>query len=741
MVITCLLITGIVIASRFHFFDPSTEQVTIPESSICEGYVEEVNLNKLFVSLFGCKEGDLLKPVYGRVQLTVNAQSLPYRYGDIIRFKSTLHLPTNFNNPGGFDFKRFCQMKNITALAFINDPLWITKIGEISGHKIRRFIEEQRIKISSSLDIISDKDLRGVAKALTIGDGSGISEDTKEDFRKSGLMHLLVISGLNVGFVALFLFFFLKRIFVLIPKFADRFDIFKPIALCTIIGVWFYAYITGAEVSVLRAAIMATVYLLGIAFSKRQDIFTSLAISALIIISLSPLAVYDISFQLSFMTLLSIALLYPFFVKKIGCLNPTQNETFLLRIRRYVIEGAFVSLSAMIGAAPLIAYYFHYSSFVGIIANVIVVPWAGFILTPFAMIVSVFAIISQALAAPFVHAFTYLIIPMAKVASLAASISNPFTIAFTPPLVSVVMFYHIVAFIIIPKLRWKWSRPLGITLFSLILIFAIGKQHEWFSQKQLSVTFLDVGQGSSVVVKFPTGKVMVVDGGGIKNGSFDIGKFVIAPYLWQRGISKVDLLLLTHAHPDHFMGLGFLAEEFSPKVLLWNGILPDQDEDMESWKIFYRRVISSEVPIEIVSEGYNFEEGETNVNILSPPMPVPSNWNLNDTSIVTRIDYGKDSYLLTGDIEETAENHLIKNKLITSHNSLVTVLQVPHHGSLTSSSIEFLKMVSPKTAVIQLGIGNRYGFPNNEVLDRLKEMGANVYRTDINGAVTLTSHF
>jgi competence protein ComEC len=404
-----------------------------------------------------------------------------------------------------------------------------------------------------------------------------------------------------------------------------------------------------------------------------------------------------------------------------------------------------------------------------------------------------------------VQFFGWLIEPLLFAAHKTAAISAPLTLAFTPPKMFIVLFYVLVfglAGFSLRQFKWPWNSRLqpapveriwrdlwrslkaAAPLIVILLMFlSLVLQRGWFGPARLEVTFLDVGQGSSTVVRFPDGRVTVVDGGGFMNSDFDIGKFVIAPYLWQRGISRIDWLVLTHAHPDHFKGLAYLAEEFSPKALLWNGVPPSplggegggEGEVVSGWDEFIERVkkagvpisvvipagvsgnpvpisavipaevsgnpvpISAVIPAEVSGNPVNtgdprFRGDDFHFQFLSPPSPIPPDWDLNNTSLVMLITHGDVSFLLTGDIGSSAEKY-VAELLTTNDQRLTTVLQVPHHGSGSSSTAEFLEAVRPQYAVIQLGEDNRYRFPNEGVLERLKRIGAKIYRTDKNGAI------
>lgn len=743
MLITCLLITGIAGFSGFFVPPDRTDIKDGPE--ICEGYIDSLQPQRLIVSLRGCKDGDLLRPMDDRVQLTMNGpddqdeiarpEGPRYRYGDVVRFRAALHQPRDYKNPGGFRYRRYTASKGITLTGYIEDPRWITVIGRVEGHYLKKGIERIRERISEPLERMSDGDLKGVARALLIGDGSTLSERIKDDFRRSGLMHILVISGLNVAFVALAAFFFFKRLLLLIPCLAFRCNVFKPAAVLTVLFVWLYVGITGAEVSVVRAGIMATVYLAGIIFDRRQDIFTSLAMAALIIIAISPLAVFDISFQLSFVCVLAIAVIHPRLAGRIALLRPAPCETFWRRLGRYVLGTAAVSAAATLGAAPLLAYHFHYSSFAGVLANILVVPWAGFVVTPLGLVAGTVAAVSPEVARVPVLLWGHLLVPIMKAASFSASVSEPFTLALTPPWPAVIMFYAAVLMLLLRKhFRFAYA---SAAVCSLLFAASFAVQKGWFEPKMLKVAFLDVGQGSAVVAKFPDGRVMVIDGGGTRKGGFDTGKFIVAPYLWHDGISRVDTVVSTHTHPDHFRGLGFIADNFSPREFIWNGVAPEEPE-RKDWSELFGRIGAARTAVRAghVAQGPGYT-----IEFLSPPGNIPDDWSINDTSIVMRIIYGDISFLLTGDIEGKAEEYLVRelagpDRAAKGGGPRITVLQVPHHGSRTSSSPQLIHAAGPRYAVIQCGNGNLYGFPDKDVVARLNGEGAKIYVTGNSGAVT-----
>jgi competence protein ComEC len=249
----------------------------------------------------------------------------------------------------------------------------------------------------------------------------------------------------------------------------------------------------------------------------------------------------------------------------------------------------------------------------------------------------------------------------------------------------------------------------------------------------LEITAIDVGQGDSILVVFPDGRRMLVDGGGIPSFSgqaqarLDIGEDVVAPYLWDRSFRSLDVVALSHAHEDHIGGLPALVSDFRPREL-WTGATPESG----SWREVRQRAAAAGTIVRPLTGPARFAYGGAEVEVLAPaaeytPGAVPKN---ND-SLVFTVHFGRHSFLLAGDIERQVERTLQPGR--------ADVLKVAHHGSRTSSTEEFLDAVSPAFAIVSAGLDNSYGHPNPDVLDRLERHRAVVLRTDLDGMITVRS--
>jgi len=224
---------------------------------------------------------------------------------------------------------------------------------------------------------------------------------------------------------------------------------------------------------------------------------------------------------------------------------------------------------------------------------------------------------------------------------------------------------------------------------------------------------------------------MLIDGGGLQQGTFDIGENVVSPFLWEKGIKKIDYLVLTHAHTDHLNGLKAIARNFKIKEY-WEAFSPTEDETYEE----FIKLLSSSSYFKRLFRGDVHQEGSIRIDVLHPEKGAPFVYSIqNDHSLVLRLSYGQTAFLLPGDIGKDAETEILNaTKEIKSQ-----LLKSPHHGSNSSSSRAFLLKVAPQIVIISVGEGNRHGFPDQEVLYRYKKAGAKIYRTDLHGAVEVSS--
>ena len=365
-----------------------------------------------------------------------------------------------------------------------------------------------------------------------------------------------------------------------------------------------------------------------------------------------------------------------------------------------------ITLSATIGTAPLVAYHFHYFPVISPLSNLLITPVVGFILIPFSILSSFVYLTTGTFAFPsFISSLSEFIISSVKYLS-----HIPFAKMSIPgfPIIILLIFYG--SFLLFILLKKKHS-----VLFVPCIVIALYASIVYSSQKGLTVSFLDVGQGDSSVLELPDRKTVVLDTG-------RTGRETLS-YLRYKGIDSIDVLILTHSHPDHAGGIIRLAEKVKIKEIWYNGKhqLPRKLDP-----IHLRTLNRGDI---IKGSGYT-------LNVLHPyPEFYTLHGNVydsaNNDSLVLKLEGQRLSFLFTGDIEEEAEEDIAHFGTFLRSD----VIKIPHHGSQSSANSFFLETVSPHLAVISSGRNNRFGHPHKETLNALE--GIKTLRTDINGAIKI----
>lgn len=684
------------------------------------------------VAISGCRAVNEkeMRAASGSVRLYAYGAVPDIPAGSVLRFKARFKRPVDYRNGGGFSWSRYLATRGIGAIASLSGPEWlIVKVPESSS-----LLGTMRERLDSAIATTGNEQVAGILRALVTGRRDTLDDEVRESFQGAGLAHLLAISGLHVGYIALFIFLIARFVAGRWTKLLLLIPVQKIAAAFTLPCLWGFILMVGAPISAVRAGIMLSVYLVGVLLSRRQNLVVTLAIAALIIVAIDPLSVFEISFQLSFVSVLAIILITPRLFALVAPWFGEHTEWYW-RILWRICQLAAVTFAATVGSAPLVAYHFNLVTGIGLIANLIAVPWMGVVVMPLTMLASVVTFIWFSLAESLLWpAAAWSVELMLESANELAAATSSSLIRLAPSMMELLLIYAAMLIMIF------WRRVPRRRLLLIAAIVPLAVDVGWWQigplmTDKLEMTVFDVGQGDAVLVRFPGGKTWLVDGGGKHGSAFDVGKNVVVPALLRKGIHKIDRLVLTHPHHDHYRGLAAVAEHFDPDMMWTNGFEPPEQEQAE-WDEFEERLQAAGVTSITVARQYApFEIGGVEVQVLYPDSSLPSDIELNDTSIVMRLVYNNVSILLTGDLEGRGEGLLLSG----GEDISATILKVGHHGSDTSSTREFLAAVNPKIALISVGRLNEYGMPDEIVIDRLKDSGVQIYRTDLQGAVVVST--
>jgi competence protein ComEC len=700
-----------------------------------------------------------------RVTLTLADDTAPQRldYGQRVEIEARVRRPHNFNNPGSFDYAAYLARQNIYWTAVM--PRGSTA-RVMPGRCGWRFMGAVFALRSAALDRIenlygNDNYSTGMMEAVLIGESSKLEKVWTDNFRRTGTFHALVISGVHVTVLAGVLLFLLRM--CMLPE--------MTALAFTAAAAWLYALVSGFSAPVVRAAGGFTLYLIARFFFRRGRVLNLLAAVALVYLLFDPGQMFDASFQLSFLCVAAIgALATPIIQRTSGPLaqgsravanvdiDPHMEpraaqfrvelrliaETIALWIRLpprwgmkwaialvaliargalFAFEMVLISTVVQIGLALPMAEYFHRVSFSGLTANLLIVPLLN------GVVPLGFVSLFSSWAAPARLAGLMLFLS-SKIADGHARIEPNRRIADPPVWLGIALGVALVMLAIaLRKQRFRWlATTLVLTAFAMLV------WHPWtpaIVPKTLELTAIDVGQGDSLFVAFPDGRLMVIDGGGVlqfgvhqRKPNLDTGEDVVSPYLWSRGIKRIDVLVVTHAHEDHSGGAAALIENFRPREV-WVGTNPLK-RVLDQAARFHARVMEKRA-------GDPEEYGGAAIQILSPPADYAAVKSGNNDSLAFRIRFGSHAFLLTGDMERPMESRL----LAAGGDIHADVLKVGHHGSKTSTTQPFLDAVAPSIGIVSAGFENSFGHPHRDVLARLAERHSALLRTDLNGLVTI----
>lgn len=676
-------------------------------------------------------------PVNGKVRIMIYGLNTPLKYKDEVRINTKLRKPRGYRNEESFNYKRHIYSKGIYGVCYIDrcDQYQILKSVNYNG--IVGSIFKLRARAGNVAELsIKDKETLSLFKALILGDRGGIDDEMEDILKKAGIYHILAVSGLHLGIVLIFFLILFKWIKIVIPasvieKISHIAPYTKLTSLFCIVPLMFYTILTGMRISTLRALIMITFGLIALYFDRLKDIYSVLAWAAMIILLQNPFSLFEVSFQLTFVATFGIIFYVDNRPKFFG------NRPTL----RYCVDLFLMSIIAFIIIAPLCIFSFHYISFWGIIVTPIAIPLLTIII-PFGLVGILASLVNLSLAKQII-AFTGYILWI-SIRGLKVLTKLFFSIIPIPsPTIIALLLVYLTIFLIVLDFKCKRDLfvkylyiPLAI-LFLSLSFFILSIHLRLRLMGEMEITFMDVGKGDAALIRMPSGDNLLIDGGGTNSKHFDIGKNVLIPFLWSKGVMGFKAVVVSHPHPDHINGLFAIIYNF-PVDEIWiesetaKSPLFRKIDELTKKKQITQRIIEAGQIIRIAPS--------IDILCLSPPKakrfssPRGKSSITNNQSIVLKITYNKKSILFTGDIEKEAEDYLVKTmgEALTSD-----ILKSPHHGSTYSNSPPFLKAVSPSITVISSRNISWYRLPAPTVLQRIHSIGSKIYTTEDEGAITI----
>ncbi len=678
-----------------------------------------------------------------RLRLVWRAPDIPVFHGDRIALRAKLRPPSGSLNPGGFDYGAYLERQGIDAVGSVTGPGALRVIESGQGkaqwalwNRIDRWRGDIR---QAALQTLTQPGL-GLYLGIIIGDRGYLDEELRDQFMVTGTVHLLSISGSHLGLIALLAFFIFKRLALAVPSpwlliLSRAVTPTRLAAAFTVAPVLLYALLAGAEVATLRSLIMILVALLALWLGHERQVLHALAAAALLIVLHDPHALFDISFQLSFLSVLAIAL----FLQRQTASEPALTASGVMGWCMHWGRGAVrLSGAVTLATVPLVALYFNQVPWMGIVTNLVAVPVTGFVIVPVGLLSALWHIVVGGMELPAGLLNQGLCTSMAEAVRVLSLVpASEWHVA--APSVPIIVLYYVACVRALAVEGPKADRVAAGVAVSLILMWWIWSPR-LVDGDRFRVTFLDVGQGDSAVLELPDGQVVLIDGGGAYE-RFDMGRGVVGPYLWNRGIRALDHVVGTHPQLDHVGGLAWVVRHFSVGRYWMTGERRDER--------FFQRVEEAlrerGVTQQVAAAGMNLlSAGSCRLLVVYPSasdlqLRRPANvratgTDLNNRSLVTRLDCGVQSVLFTADVETAGLSRLLE----TSPLLPVTVLKVPHHGARGSLNREWLHRMSPQYAVVSVGRHNSYGHPTPAVLEAYASEGIPLLRTDVDGAVWIT---
>lgn len=677
--------------------------------------------SRLTVQVERVISGDRAETVSGSLLLYVSEGDVSLTRGDRIRFVSRVSVPRRLGLPGEFDYSRYLAFQGISATCRVASQSEIVLIHAAAADSLQRSFDRiARLLGDSVRRSIPDENVSSILAALLIGDQRRIPQSLADAYTRAGVNHILSISGFHIGIITAFI---TMLIIWLLSRFeypALHWNIRVIAVLIAIPAMVAYLFLTGTAPATARSVVMLSVLAVGLLAEREHDSINTLLFAAFFLVAINPPTLFDVSFQLSFLSLWGILVAVPLIMEH----TANVRYPWLRALIQFVAASAAASCVTLL---PVL-FIFKVASLNGILTNFLIVPLLGYgaVLTGFMALPLVMAV--PPLAPVFLWPAAELVVLSNKFITWCSSLP-----VFTfHGITGWDMFFFLLFMVSMTFLKNRFFLR-GAGVLVPVCAFAMHLYAANVADGRLHITMLSVGQAESLLVRLPDGSTLLVDGGGyLYDTGHDFGQRVLAPALGALHAGHIDRMIATHNHPDHSGGLPFIIKNFSVGEF-WSGL------DVSS-KIRHE-LNKRGIPQRTVAAGDIIAlPGPVIITVLSPAKygQAPAKRDessVNEQSLVFRLSYGKFSMLFCADAGFGAEQLMLAG----SHELQSTVLKVGHHGSRYSTSEEFLERVHPGLALISAGYGNRFGLPSARTVDLLKSRSVVLQRTDLDGTIELVT--
>lgn len=664
---------------------------------------------------------DAVYAVDGTVLLTVAEGQGSWLRGDRIRCPAKIRLPRLLGLPGEFDYQRYLALHELQATAWVHRADSVVLMRGAAVTSWYRWIDMLALRSQNFIKTsIVEADQRSVVLALATGGQQEIAPSLNAAYSRAGVSHILSVSGFHVGVVVAVWVFGLRWLLLRWEWLALRIDVRRTALLSALPAMLLYLVFTGGAPATARSVVMLTAVIIAIWSEREVDSLDALLLAGFLLLLGNPGVLFDLSFQLSFLALWGLLVLTPVLSKPF--------ERFIAQgWQRALLLFCAASLAAVLATMAPVLDAFHQVSFTGILANVVVVPLLGYGATvlataamPLQFILPAVATCLLKLAGWLVLCSNSFIFWISRLPVLHSFSAGPSDLLATVTLLAILSF-----------VQSARARKIAVNLVFVGLIMA----HVWptsDNDEKTRLVFLSVGQGDACLIKRVDGQTILVDGGGyLRDTDKDFGERYLVPALHRLKVQQIDIMVLTHPHPDHLGGLPAIAEQFHVREF-WQTAFNGAGGD-------YQRLIQAlrkqKTNLRIMKRGDNAQIGkDLMLSVVAPGPDLRSEGADNDDSLVLYLQQGGFSALLMGDAGVAVEEELLRNGLGSA-----TLLKVGHHGSRYATSEQFLARVKPRIAIISVGAGNSFGLPTAEAVGRIKQQHADLYRTDQQGTIQVVT--